>query len=131
MKATELMIGDVVTFKDCQNDAIPTIVEIWQVSADGNALVFIDGSKALDEITVDDDVVGLPLTAEILGKNGFEEDGGYWLLEDKETEDYLLLLGKISNAFVLFTAGITIGLRYVHELQHLYRICGISKQIEL
>ena len=44
MNANELMIGDWVTFKDCQNDEKPSIIKILQINIDGEAIVSIDGS---------------------------------------------------------------------------------------
>ena len=55
MKTEELMIGDVVTFKDCQHDENPFIIKIWQINQDGDALVFIDDDATmLDSIAIDD-----------------------------------------------------------------------------
>jgi len=41
MKANELMIGDFVTFKDCQNDKEIMVIKIWHLSQEGNALPFL------------------------------------------------------------------------------------------
>lgn len=136
MKAIELMLGDLITFKDCQYDDKPTIVKIVQINANGDALVSIDGDDALDEIAIDDEVVGIPLTPEILEKNGFNDecagtygnddayfiptyrgfDAGTWETHIEPTEG----IGDFSGK-----------LRYVHELQHALRLCGIDKEIIL
>lgn len=74
----------------------------------------------------------IPLTPEILEKNGFNlsrDKSGigildtYWLgegigfrLHSFETDYYQFGLAKI---------------RYVHELQHTLRLCGIEKEIEI
>lgn len=157
MNANELIIGDLVTFKDCQNDEAPSIVKIWQINAAGDALVSIDGDDALDEIVIDDEVVGIPLTPEILEKNGF--DWGYTASEEEfcsatgcgypEEKGWCFDegAGEIKIIFPNDTDGGLIRLDdqcvdrhleilflkpiYVHELQHALRLCGIEKEIEL
>lgn len=146
MKANELMIGDFVTFKDCQNDEEILVIKIWHLSQEGNALVFIDDSKALDEIAIDDEIVGIPLTPEILEKNGFEKfdfmnikgqhQWSFWIdiltsvslwcknLYDNPTEGWMLRLESS-------LASCCIKIEYAHELQHALRLCGIDKTIEL
>ena len=142
MKAEELMIGDLVTFKDCQNDEAKTIIKIWGLNSDGDAFAFIDGFDTLDEINIDDEIVGIPLTPEILEKNGFKK--GRYCYEFKER-----LVGYMGQT-VSATTPIEINyyeeghcvvmnphigrdfqgsISYVHELQHALRLCGIEKEI--
>jgi hypothetical protein len=71
VKPNQIMIGDILTFKDCQNDKEPVIIKIWQINQEGEAFVFIDDSDSLDEITIDEEIVELPLTTEIIEKNGW------------------------------------------------------------
>ena len=66
------MLGDYVTFKECQKDTVPTIIKVWQINGDNDAFVSIDNDDALDEIAIDDEIVGIPLTDKILEKNGFQ-----------------------------------------------------------
>lgn len=74
----------------------------------------------------------IPLTPEILEKNGFEyinDEYGCWLLgkiELREREPY--------NG--LFEVEINIGeetiyIHYLHELQHVLKLCGSQKEIVL
>lgn len=73
------------------------------------------------------------LTEDILEKNGFKPDNGSalsWSLQD-DLYDTILKLFKISNAFVLPTVGMTIAIQYVHELQMLFELCGIKRQIKI
>lgn len=78
MEVTDLMLGDLITFKDCQNDENPVILKIWQLNrvreafvTINEAFVSIGENTALDKINIDDDIVGIPITPEILEKNGF------------------------------------------------------------
>lgn len=122
MRANELMIGNLVTFKDCQNDKKPSIIKILQINVDGEAIVSIDGSQDFDEIEIDDEIVGVPLTYEILRKNFPEPDELTWFPRDGaffcETT-----INKEIMALGLF--------RYVHQLQSCLKLVGIEKKIEL
>lgn len=73
----------------------------------------------------------IPLTPEILEKVGFsyDENINKYILTDKDTYDNLIVLYKLANGFAMTTEGMTIGLQNVHELQHLFRLCGIREDI--
>jgi len=122
MRTIDLMIGDYVTFKDCQNDDAPTIVKIEGLGYQGRgvveeALVTIDGDKyGFDLVEIDDEFVGIPLTEEILQENfPTPEKVVWWPLKDgsfriEMQDDTHLLIG---------------GYNFVHELQHALKLCGI------
>lgn len=130
MKATELMIGDLVIHGFGGIGKI-TEIDSKTVVIKDDGFDIGDGmnevSFALNELTP------IPLTPEILEKNGFElqrdksELGTldtYWLgselgafrIHRLNNGDYQFGLAKISN---------------VHELQHALRLCGINKEIEI
>ena len=72
----------------------------------------------------------IPLTPEILEKNGWEKrPTGYVFYTDGKRYDNSLWYVFGSNTFVVNTAEFQI--RYVHELQHALRLCGIEKEIEI
>lgn len=66
----------------------------------------------------------IPLTAEILEKNGFVQDDESWWYKD-----FRIVLS--SSKGVSLVCGRQIKFCYVHELQHALRLCGIEKTIEL
>lgn len=75
----------------------------------------------------------IPLTQEILEKNGWEK-GGYEEMVNI-TDEYSFALqkgvdGKNAWWWELFSSPIR-PINYVHELQHALRLCGIDKAIEL
>ena len=130
MEICDLMIGDIVTFKDCQNDKKPVIIKIWSINQDGEAFAFIDNDESVDEIVIDDEIVGIPLTPEILEKNGWEErPTGYVFYTDGKRYDNSLWYIFGNNTFVVNNAEFQIN--YVHQLQHALKLCGIDKEIEL
>lgn len=129
MDVKDLMIGDLVTFKDCQNDENLMPIEIvalgyQQGGGRESSLVSINGDKACDIFDIDDEIVGIPLTAEILEKNGFIRDGESWWYKDFRVVLF------ISNG-VSLVCGRQMRFRYVHELQHALKLCGIEKEIQL
>ncbi len=132
MKANELMIGDFVTFKDCQNDEEIAVIKIWHLSQEGNALVFIDDSKILDEIAIDDEIVGIHLTPEILEKNGFNIEIAPYTPDWKRCilNPNFFLEDRLKG-FYHFNGNNLAKIQYVHELQHALKLCGIDKTIEL
>jgi hypothetical protein len=129
MKVNELMVGDLVYIHEpeCKGHRIDAIDELdGHVGADG---------EVYDEC----DIRPIPLTEEILVKNGFtyEEDTflpdtGYWSLSDEDGLLYFTI-----NAFGVKGSGEVafgyqdIALNSVHQLQHLLRLCGLKKEIEL
>lgn len=84
------------------------------------------------------DVTPIPLTSDILKKNGFGYTEGdeylthYYLGEECYCANMDLHIGSNNKGgFWLNTYGDEIhGIKYVHELQHALRICGIDKEIE-
>lgn len=133
MKSSELMIGDLVTFKDCQNEEEIVVIKIWQLNQEGNAFVFIDDSKVLDEIAIDDEIVGIHLTPEILEKNGFVRHGNeycnlqQWILKIGDKKYLSIEQDTQEEEFCVET----IWINYVHEMQHILKLCKIEKEIEL
>ena len=80
----------------------------------------------------------IPLTSEILKKNGFKyRDGyGYSFVNRKELsgdgfEEEKVYINTALNTLIIYTAASSIHLpvKYIHELQHALRICGIEKEI--
>lgn len=123
MKATELMIGDWLY----DSKGIPKRVELQDYCDEADCLY--DGLSNLKPI---------PLTEEILKANGFNKldltIGNYALkLEEKEKYDiHTILWGGVFNGRMEFKViceyiHIDKKIRYVHELQHALRLCGLSE----
>ena len=146
MKAKELMIGDWVRIDEPDKYAGATgqIQALMYYREDDAAYfnVFIQGKFGYFSRDVcSDDIRPIPITAEILEKNGFENigDDTYQLEEkpcwfwvdffrhtygceyDTSTYEY----EDDEHRLKLY------GIPSVHELQHALRLCGIEKEIEL
>lgn len=114
MKASELMIGDLIIApngKPCKVVSIDTV----------DACV-IDENKSI--VPLCGEVIGVPLTAEILEKNGFWKGCyvGYF------QHNSLNLLGiDIGGNINLshFIGDHVLEVQYVHELQHVLKLAGL------
>jgi len=138
------MIGDFVTFVDCQNDDAPMVVEIvglgyqWH-GEENEVLVKIDGDKACDVLEVDEEFCGIPLKVDMLKEWGFgyeESDSELthlYLGEPHFCKDMGLHIGTDRKGYfwLNYHNNSIYGLRYVHELQHAFRLLGIEIEIEL
>jgi hypothetical protein len=140
MKANELMIGDWVFVHKptCKGHRVDYINEMdEEIGADG-------------EIYGVCDIRPIPLTAEILEKNGIVFDYTIKLHDDygnpyeikgyalhgttKWGDDYLLQYDEDKDLHISteIYGEITLhNINFIHELQHALRLCGIEKEIEL
>ena len=75
-----------------------------------------------------DEVQPIPLTPEILEKNGFSDNYAYDNLS--YATDFV---GDIIGVHIVGKGGVMdeMYFKYVHELQHALRLCGIEKEIIL
>ena len=122
MKANELMIGDWVEFVSPDGQGFYAQVEA--LNDDGT---FSEGGFFEDNM-----VRPIPLTHEILEKNGMVglcgsnwPSSGHPSIELTSTMDGELLWTINCNEYEIMS------FKYVHELQHALKICGVEKEIEL
>lgn len=140
MTTEELMVGDYITFSDVQNDSNCPKLKVVIIDKE-DVYVSIDGDPVVDVLDPKD-LAGIPLTPEILEKNGFEnisthtikgydtfrldiEQRGFDYCITIKLKDYFKLQSYDDRWYTKF------GCNYVHELQHALRLCGIEKEIEL
>lgn len=150
MKANELMIGDYVNYRG-------QIIKVTSLYDKGGSNEV--GWSDKESVWVNaSNVEPIPLTPEILEKNGFIKDANK---DDRFTDTYHLLVptGFERNSFTIqvsvykepidgvstlvkcwgwlppYNRGMNdihlCSANYVHELQHAMRLCGIEKEIEL
>lgn len=127
MKENELMIGDWVTFQCFDGSSIN--VRVTQIQSSALGMIY-GRSETRSHWANVEDVKPIPLTLEILEKNGF--------MNGKDGYDIgipLLYWDKYCNAICGYTHGDDIvevfDCKCVHELQHALKLCGIEKEIEL
>ena len=148
MKAEELMIGDWVYYSSKKH--IVQVVGISGIQYSFNqqdVILYGDCFKDFDgrgrwESHTTKSLSPIPLTPEILEKNGFE-----MVLDKDKLPTYRIKWTRNPNLyFTVFTGvdgywnpvgfGVTIAgvngvIDYVHQLQHALKLCGINKDIVL
>lgn len=121
MKANELMIGDWVinpVHKDARK------IEGVYYDNELRCLVATDGRFPQEHFEP------IPLTPEILEKNGFEltKSGDFYKLIDSNF-DWSVEISNNDNriGYVSGDGSVTKRFNYAHELQHALRLCGLNK----
>lgn len=128
MKATDLMVGDLVMVH-------PSGMLI-KVAAVHNKKVAYHACPNKLEWVRRDLLKPVPLTAEILEKNGFNQDkyGQFILNEDTgESEHYLCIVPSYDEGKYWWTVNSEpiAKINHLHELQHIFRLCKIDKEIKI
>lgn len=126
MKTRELQIGDWLHYKGKFN-AFPFKVESITKNKVGYYAEPNDHRMYYLSLS---DCEPIPLTPEILENNGFAFMTGLWYLRTKERKPIQIVF-KDNNVITLSinATPVPIGLKYVHQLQHALRLCGIKKEI--
>ena len=128
MKAKELMIGDWVRVYEENDDPMECGYVTCRVE---NLNDFGDIGANCNDYK-EEDVEPIPLTVDILSKNGFIEDGfGDFCEEDRDA----LLEITSRDGDIRWTINCDeydiLEFKFVHQLQHALKLCGIEKDIEL
>ena len=144
MKAKELMIGDwVQIIEPCKYaGAIGRIKTLIDHKDEENAYFKVFLQNNTKHIGIEDicseDIRPIPLTPEILEKNGFIRDMFYGEWQFDLDPFPFSVVQRENNSWYLGREeyGIAhnreiIDISHVHELQHAIRLCGIEKEIEL
>ena len=128
MRPEELMIGDLIM---CHNS------NFFVTSVDGyGSLIGIDNERDADLVHIDE-LIPIPLTPEILEKNGAIRLNGFWLFEKNGFERAMLSYCNGNEDYMSEEATEYFGrhwvfdenyrIDYVHELQYALRLCGLNE----
>lgn len=118
MKANELMIGDWVYLNYWDGKYPQQIHGINYNSWRGEGYADWVDTDIDDEASIKN-VEPIPLTAEILEKNGFKDEDADLLYTFYDGWNF-----EIHNKTMLVSCG---SIWYVHELQHALRLCGLNE----
>lgn len=125
MKANELMIDDWVYNKNIDKPMQVYPMMISQMFR-----------QTPDATTEDYNIFPIPLTKEILEKNGFKYKEKELGLYGVTTAPHYVRNGVPfevfcdGNPFAIWFRD-PVNIKYVHQLQHALRLCGIKKELEL
>ena len=145
MKATDLMIGDWVIRKGVPEEPM----RVYDIKTSvGTVYLDQDGRGIIEKF---ENIEPIPLTSEILKKNEFKKNIYYYSSHSYET--YLLPKQEIFIGYHIikwfkeddwtiihnihddddygFDYDEVITIQYVHELQHILKLCKIEKEIIL
>lgn len=132
MKANELMIGDWVKVLPISRKTEAHNSQVGALARNVNNTISIEGGyfPAWTGWSVGEEyIVPIPLTAEILEKNGFEKYEMYHTLHERNVrieyywhERRLEIQPYGGEPWIKMA-----GLHYVHELQHAFRLCGLNE----
>lgn len=134
MKANELQIGDYVNYRG-------QIIKVTSLYDKGGSNEV--GWSDKESVWVNaDNVEPIPLTPEILEKNGFEKVydkyklPNYRIKWNSYTDLYFTVFTGVDGywnpiGLNVITGGLPATVDYVHQLQHALRFCGIRKEIVL
>ena len=149
LKISELSVGDLVGMDLVElnmpsNDLATAYIEelrkpirIKGISEDSD-MVLADIEKIDGRGTIMlkcEDLKPIPITAEILGKNGFERSTSQfivyhtdkvWISYDKPSETWSVTM-YIND----FTSNLHANILHIHQLQHTLRLAGVDKEINL
>lgn len=123
------MIGDwVLTLESTHKEQV--YAQIWAIE-EGQTSILVKKDNCNWFVDIDW-LEPIPLTPEILEKNGFERLGTDYILmgypfgltNPSTPDDY-------KDNYWLRVAASSVNIKYVHELQHALRLCGIEKEITL
>lgn len=149
LTAQELMLGDWVLSVTCKGEAEDP--KPRRIEGIGESVVLLRPRAGVGmEPYGYEDIQPVPLTVEILERNGFMPTGGgdnSWMLTTPfgiPELRYHIYVGFKAGYIDVFAAHPNTGSwrkknhtllevcgMYVHELQHALRLCGIDKEIEL
>jgi len=128
MEAKELMIGDWCAYGvNCKGRVTALTEHLITLSVDGNE---INGLYML----MPDMVRPIPLTEEILVKNGWDFRDRQYAIECEEDVQGIVELSRDKDGYywsINWDEYQIIRIHYVHELQHILRLCGIDKEISI
>ena len=142
IKAEDLRIGDLVRVNcDCEflKETVCTVSEIRKIKAfkgimDIASLISVNGNGTNPSEVWCSDIEGIPLTPEILEKNGFVmRDDTVVFLKDRlalkplrDGKGYQVGLGSLQVLFAIVRI-----VKYVHELQHILWALGKDANLKI
>lgn len=127
MKAEELMVGNWVMWKNKAVQVASISGIVYSFGHVDVTLAHCNESNLLETHDIKS-ISPIPLTFEILEKNGFDCGSKKWVLPRYQTDKYFGLVMDESGAYY-FEAFHKI--QFVHELQNVMRLCGIEKEFKL
>ena len=122
MKANELKIGDYVSYKG----------KPAKIHALDSPCIYVDADGEIWGTLEDDgDISPMPLTEEILEKNGWEKGDVQWILFN-----LVIQYNKVDDNFTIYVYqneeyNYLTEIEYIHELQHILWALGMDDDLKI
>ena len=132
LKISDLSVGDWVYYKE--GNTPYSIRSIYRTGIQ-DCVVLNDDKYSEGVIAFVDRLTPIPITAEILVKNGFVRSTSQfivyhtdkvWISYDKPSETWSVTMYINDN-----TSNLHANILHIHELQHALRLAGVDKEINL
>ena len=123
IKISDLSVGDWIAYNGKK-------YRIKEISSPYASVTLWGNNEQRDESIVL--IEPIPLTPEILEKNGFSHNGNKWYTPELFTlerwsKGWTIIIACSCGDYVCEVCTI----KYVHQLQHALRLAGVEKEIEL
>lgn len=123
MDKLEYIPGDLVNYISLYKEPVAEICEVCETSY---LIRFMKGNFSR---VAKEELKPIPLTPEILEKNGWEYDDATWILKKGNISIFILLDDKTYAAYLLGVR--VLEFHFVHQLQHLLFGLGINNEMEV
>ena len=120
------VMGRIIAINEMEGHALSKTFDISFVDDEDHKIHYIDCPKY--------NVYPIPLTPEILGKNGFEDINDIYTARCTNIHYSCPIFIEYccaNNCLYINDGLIPEPILYVHRLQHAFRLCGIDKEITL
>lgn len=125
MDKLEYIPGDLVKFATNTY----TIVNFGENFLQSKIYALISTNSTKTAFVEDRDILPIPLTPEILEKNGWELDSATWIYKKGYIKVFKLLDDKTYAAYIFEVR--VFEFHFIHELQHLLFGLGINHEMEV
>lgn len=125
MNKLEYIPGDLVKFATNTY----TIVNFGENFLQSKIYALISTNSTKTAFVEDRDILPIPLTPEILEKNGWELDSATWIYKKGYIKVFKLLDDKTYAAYIFEVR--VFEFHFIHELQHLLFGLGINHEMEV
>lgn len=123
MDKLEYIPGDLVNYISLYKEPVAEICEVCETSY---LIRFMKGNFSR---VAKEELKPIPLTPEILEKNGWEYDDATWIFKKGNISIFILLDDKTYAAYLLGVR--VLEFHFVHQLQHLLFGLGIYNEMEV
>lgn len=130
MKAEDLIIGDWL------QDPFGNIGQVYRLDP-GRVHLRLLQERPQDGEYIVHDIIPIPLTPEILKKNGilYEKQSYYYVIKDDKDLECTYYIQQVQGDWAIgvdiraYDCSVFARIKYVHQLQHALKLCGIDKEI--